>query len=319
MRILFISSGYTGIYKFFEQWIMKELQKKTNVKQFDPLTGIGKLKTMVNQFKPDIVIVLLGFKVPLKIIQWVKTQKIKTAVWLTEDPYYMDKTEVLIPNYDYIFTIDTAAKDFYIKKGHQQTFHLPLGTSTEIFKPIQAGPAFISDICLLGYPYPDRVKLIQVLLEKTPYKIKVIGKWRNKLIRLQNHPRLRIHDIWVEPSIAAQYYNGAKIVLNTHRPYNLHQNKNRIGIKGNSINNRTFDVAACGAFQLIEYKEDLPIHFIEDKEIVSFKTEDELLQKIIFYINHEEKRKEISELANKRVLKEHTFEKRMEDMLSKLQ
>ena len=319
MKILFISSGYSGIYKFFEQWIMRELQKKYNVKLFDPLIGLAKLKTIVNQFKPDVVIVLLGFKVPSYLIQWLKTQELKTAVWLTEDPYYMDRTKELAPLYDYIFTIDTAAMDAYIQHGHQRTFHLPLGTSTEVFKPIQVGSHFKSDICLLGYPYPDRVKLIHILLQKTPYKIKLIGKWRNKLIRLQNHPRLKIHDIWVEPSIAAQYYNGAKIVLNTHRPFNLSQNKNRIGIKGTSINNRTFDVAACGSFQLIEHKEDLSTHFIEGQEIVSFKTEEELLQKINHYIKFEEKRNEIADLAAKRVLKEHTFEKRLEDMLSKLQ
>ncbi|PAE26333.1 MULTISPECIES: glycosyltransferase [Bacillaceae] len=319
MRILFISSGYTGIYNFFEEWIMRELKKKNKVKLLDPLTGTRNLITMVNQFKPEIAIALVGFNVPSHLIQWLKTQKIKTAVWLTEDPYYMDKSEVLVPDYDYIFTIDTAAMDFYIQKGHQHTFHLPLGTSTEIFKPVQVEPAYKSDICLLGFPYPERVKLIQVLLQKTPYKIKVIGEWRHTLVRLKNHPRLEVHDSWVKPSIAAKYYNGAKIVLNTHRPYNLTQNKNRIGIKGNSINNRTFDVAACGGFQLIEYKEDLPIHFIEGKEIVSFKTEEELLQKINYYIKHEKQRKEIAKLASKRVLKEHTFEKRLEDMLSKLQ
>ncbi len=319
MKILFISSGYSGIYKFFEQWIMNELQRKYNVKLFDPLSGLGKLKNIVNQFNPEIAIILLGFKVPSKLIHWIKEKDIKTAVWLTEDPYYMDRTEVLAPLYDYIFTIDTAAMDFYIKKGYQQTFHLPLGTSTEIFKSIQVGPTFKSDICLLGYPYPDRVKLIQLLLQKTPYKIKVIGKWRNKLIKLQNHPRLKIHDFWVEPPIAAQYYNGAQIVLNTHRPYNLSQNKNRIGINGKSINNRTFDVAACGAFQLIEYKEDLPIHFIEDQEVVSFKNDHDLLLKINYYIKYKEERQKIADLAAKRVIEEHTFDKRIEKMLSTIQ
>ena len=84
----------------------------------------------------------------------------------------------------------------------------------------------------------------------------------------------------MEPSIVADFYNGANIVLNTHRPFNLKQNQNRLGIEGKTINNRTFDVAACGSFQLIEFKEDLPNHFIEDEEMVSFRSDQELLKKI---------------------------------------
>lgn len=319
MNILFVASGYTGIYKFFEEWIMHELKKKQNVKIVDPLIGFPRLQTLAKEFKPKAALVFLGFKCPPKFIEWLKTNGVKTAVWFTEDPYYMDRTELLAPYYDYIFTIDSAANDFYKEKGHTQTFHLPLAASPAIFKPYNVGPKYKSEICLLGYPYPDRIKYVQLLLQKTPFTIKVIGNWRNKLFRFRNNPRLNVHDNWVNPSLAAQFYNGANIVLNTHRPYNLIQNKNRIGLHGTSINNRTFDVAACSAFQLIEFKEDLPEHFVEDKEMVSFKNEDELILKINYYMKFKEERQEIAANAAKRVLEEHTFEKRIEKMLSILQ
>ncbi|GLB62019.1 CgeB family protein [Cytobacillus sp. NCCP-133] len=319
MNILFVTSGYTGIYKFFEDWIVQELNKKHNVKLFNPLSGLARVQSLTNNFKAEAALVLLGFKTSPKIVEWLKTKGVKTAVWFTEDPYYMDRTEVLVPLYDYLFTIDSAAKNYYIGKGHKQTFHLPLAAAPSIFKPIEVPPKFKSDICLLGYPYPDRIKYVQLLLHNTPYHIKVIGNWRNKLFRFRNNPRLTIHDDWVPPSSAAQYYNGAKIVLNTHRPHNLMQNKNRIGLHGTSINNRTFDVAACGVFQLIEYKEDLPIHFVEDHEIVSFNNEDELIFKINYYMKFKDERKKIAANAAKRVLKDHTFEKRIEKMLSIIQ
>jgi spore maturation protein CgeB len=104
-------------------------------------------------------------------------------------------------------------------------------------------------------------------------------------------------------------------VLNTHRPFNLKHNQNRLGIVGKSINNRTFDVAACGSFQLIQFKEDLPNHFIENEEIVSFNNNQELAQKIDYYLKSEEERRWIADNARKRVLKDHTFEQRLENML----
>lgn len=319
MNIIFITSGYTGIYKFFEEWILKELNKNHNVKLLNPFSSLASLKALTKNFKPEAALILLGFKVPPVIVEWLKNNGVKTAVWFTEDPYFMDRTELLAPLYDYLFTIDSAAKDFYIGKGHIQTFHLPLATSPAIFKPLDVPVKFKSDICLLGYPYPDRIKYVQLLLQNTPYKIKVIGNWRNKLFRFRNNPRLTVHDNWVNPPIAAQYYNGANIVLNTHRPHNLMQNKNRIGLHGTSINNRTFDVAACGAFQLIEYKEDLPEHFVQDQEMVSFTNDDELMLKINYYMKFKEERQEIAANAAKRVLEDHTFEKRIDKMLSIIQ
>lgn len=319
MKILFIASGYKGIYKFFEECMMNELGKQHIVKLVDPQIGYASLQAFSNKFKPEAAIALLGFKVPPKFIEWLKTRDVKTAVWFTEDPYYMDRTQVLFPFYENIFTIDIAARDFYIDKGHMKTFHLPLATSPAVFKPIPVSAAYKSDICLLGYPYPDRIRYIQLILQKTAFKVTVIGNWRNTLYRIRNNPRLTIHDKWVDPTIAAHYYNGAKIVLNTHRPHNLIQNKNRIGIEGKSINNRTFDVAACGIFQLIEHKEDLPVHFTEDHEIVSFSNDHELIAKMNDYMHFNDERQKIAGNAAKRVLEEHTFDKRIEKMLSIIQ
>ncbi|KAF0822378.1 glycosyltransferase [Cytobacillus firmus] len=318
MNILFVTSGYTGIYCYFENWVIRIFEKKHKVKIFKPHYSLFHLQSIVKSCKPDVVISLLGLKFSTKKLEWLRKQGIKTAVWFTEDPYFMDYTELLSNFYDYIFTIDSAALEFYKKKGHDRTFHLPLAAEPSVFSNRLVVNEYISDICLLGFPYPDRIKYIELLLEHTPYKIKVVGKWNHllSLSKFRNHINLSIKEGWVEPSIAANFYNGAKIVLNTHRPFNLKQNKNSIGIVGKSINNRTFDVAASGAFQLIQFKEDLPAHFIEEDEIIAFKNESELIKKVEYYMQLEEDRQRIANNARIRVLEEHTFEHRIKRMMS---
>jgi spore maturation protein CgeB len=142
-----------------------------------------------------------------------------------------------------------------------------------------------------------------------------VGRWKQSLYRFQNNPNLKFLEGWVKPSIVSNYYNGAKIVLNTHRPFNLKNNQNRLGIVGKSINNRTFDVAACASFQLIEFKDDLKDHFIENEEIVAFNQFDDLVEKVGYYIESENERKQIARKAKERVLKEHTFQHRIEKMI----
>ena len=316
MRILFISSGNKGIYEWFESCIKEELSNIHEVEFFLIGKGMIELRSIAEIINPDIVLTLVGFHLPIDVVQWFKNKGIITVVWLTEDPYYIDLTSELVDHYDYVFTIDIAALEFYKNKGHQKSFHLPLATTPYLFKPKQIDDMYQSDICLVGYPYPDRVRYIQLLQHYTPYQIKVVGPWGHLLRKITRSKNVMIYSDWVDPSVVANYYNGAKIVLNTHRPVNQQHNLNSLNVIGKSINNRTFDVAACAAFQLIDFKNDLPFHFIEDEEIVSFKSEEDLLEKTYKFIQGDEARKKIANKGRERVLKEHTFQHRLEKMLS---
>jgi spore maturation protein CgeB len=315
LKILLITSSYKGIYDHFEAWIVSELNKNHEVRFFHFKDGLSYLQSLTREFNPEVALTLVGFKLPIQMVHWLKKQQVKTAVWFTEDPYFMDRTQVLSQYFDFVFTIDSAALEYYKNNGHLNAYQLPLATESQVFKPKPVEVKYKSDICLVGFPYPDRIQFIQFLLQNTVYKIKVVGKWSNALFRFRSNPKLMIHEGWVKPSVVANFYNGAKVVLNTHRPFNLKQNQNKLGIIGKSINNRTFDVAACGSFQLIQFKEDLPNHFIEDEEIVSFKNNLELRQKIDYYLKSEEERQWIAENARNRVLKDHTFKQRLEKML----
>lgn len=319
MKILFIDSGYSGIYDHFEKWILKELSKEHEVIFFQIKSGLRSLQAITGTFMPDLALTLVGFKIPVHFHQWFKIKKIKSAVWFTEDPYYMDLSASLSHYYDYVFTIDSAAMEYYRENGHKHTYQLPLATEPSIFQPMEVDHRYKSDICIVGFPYPERLQYIQLLLQKTPYKITLVGKWKNLLYPYLTNPNLAIHEGWVEPSVASKYYNGAKIVLNSHRPYNLQQNQNRVGIAGKTINNRTFDVAACETFQLIDYKEDLPKFFVENEEIAVYRDRDDLLDKINYFMKNEEERNKIAANARKKVLNEHTFKHRLDELLKIVQ
>ncbi|PKG22760.1 CgeB family protein [Niallia nealsonii] len=317
MKILFISSGYKEIYEWFESCIQKELKIiGQDVEFFSIEKGMPDFQSLIAKFNPDMAFTLVGFYLPADMLQYLKQRGIKTAVWLTEDPYYMDLTSSLAEDFDYVFTIDAAALEYYQKKGHQQAYHLPLATDSHLFAPKQVDKKYQSDICLVGYPYPDRIRCIQLLLHYTPFHIQVVGPWKHLLRKFRRYQNISINYNWMDPSIVANYYNGAKIVLNTHRPANERHNENKLGVVGKSINNRTFDVASCAAFQLIEYKEGLSTNFLEEKEIVSFKSEKELIEKANYYIQADEKRREIAKKGRERVEKEHTFFHRVDEMIS---
>ncbi|MFC0470068.1 glycosyltransferase [Halalkalibacter kiskunsagensis] len=317
MNILYIPSGYGQIYQSFDQSILKAFKELGHQVKCVPSSGEEALKNAVKFFQPDIALTLTGFKMAQTVLDWLKNQGIKLAVWMTEDPYYIDRTINLIPHYDYVFTIDTAALEVYKETGHKQVHFLPLGTDPDIYFPTSPIKDFESDICLVGYPYPNRTKMIQFLTENTNFSILVVGsQWTKKLTNLKQSSRLCVHSSWVPPTIAKNYYNSAIINLNTHRPYNLKQNKNKKNVINQCINNRTFDIASCGGFQLIEYKAGLPKHFINEEEIVSFNSNVDLLEKVTYYMSHYKERHKIAESAREKTINNHTFEHRMQEMLN---
>ena len=83
-----------------------------------------------------------------------------------------------------------------------------------------------------------------------------------------------------------------------------------------SMSARMYTAVGCGAFYLCRYVPGIEDVLEPDKEIVTFKTDDEMIEKIRYYLPREKERKEISERGRKRVLREHTYEARMLQMCS---
>ncbi|MEK3716735.1 CgeB family protein [Paenibacillus sp. FSL R7-0333] len=323
MNILFITSGFRAVYYFFEQSIVDAFRKAGHrCESFTLKSGLDALKLKQQSLQPDLILVLAGLKITTPVLEFIQQTKGKSAIWLTEDPYYMDWTVSLIPYFDYIFTIDQAALEQYRQLGHPHVNHLPLGTDPCLFHPSEVSEEYESDICLVGVPYSNRIELIEFLLQRTDYRIQIVGRgwgrYYNEWVK-QPGQTIELVNAWVKPETAVNYYNGAKIVLNIHRPSAEKYNRNRAGIIATSINNRTFDAASCEAFQLTDYRSGLRHQFEEGNQVVSYQDKHDLLQKIHYYMAHDDERKRIAEAARQQVLAAHTFEHRVHDLLMNVQ
>jgi len=80
------------------------------------------------------------------------------------------------------------------------------------------------------------------------------------------------------------------------------------------LNLRAFELASCGVFQLLQRVPSVGEFFEEDKEIVCFDTQEDMLNKIRFYLTHEADRQRIAHAARERVLRDHTWTHRVQHM-----
>ena len=82
---------------------------------------------------------------------------------------------------------------------------------------------------------------------------------------------------------------------------------------------RVFDVMSVGGFMLSNWQEEISELFVEDKEIVTYKTPEELIDKANYYLRHENERMRIGVNGYRKVKEQHTYEQRLERMISIVQ
>ncbi|MGQ9756316.1 MAG: CgeB family protein, partial [Desulfotomaculales bacterium] len=82
-----------------------------------------------------------------------------------------------------------------------------------------------------------------------------------------------------------------------------------------AVNQRVFDVLAAGGFVLTNYQRDLEKFFEVGREIVCYRTPNELLKLVRHFLSHPEERKEVANAGRARVLRDHTYKERAEELL----
>ena len=83
----------------------------------------------------------------------------------------------------------------------------------------------------------------------------------------------------------------------------------------NGIPLRAMDIMGAGGFLLTNYQNDFNYHFVDGEDFVSFSSPEDMLDKIEYYLTHEEKRQAIAENGWKKVCEEHTYDIRIAEMI----
>ena len=102
-------------------------------------------------------------------------------------------------------------------------------------------------------------------------------------------------------------------------PYVFKLSKINLNITLRSIQNaiplRCYDILGAGGFLLSNYQVDLARHFIPGEDYVFYENRKDILDKIEYYLSHEDERKAIAKNGHDKVKKEHTFDVRVKQII----
>jgi len=82
-----------------------------------------------------------------------------------------------------------------------------------------------------------------------------------------------------------------------------------------SMSARMYTAAGCGAFYMCQHVAGIEDVLTPGREIVTFRSDDEMIDMIRYYLSRDEERRSISEAGKLRVLTDHTYEVRAKQMI----
>lgn len=253
---------------------------------------------------PDLLMSVHGGNAPVDIIQQYARSGVTTAVYLLDEPYEVDRSTEWAKYYDWVFTVDSSTVDIHAQ--YANAVHMPCGYDDTVFRP--DGPSVKSDILMLGSPFPARENIMGKTIQKLGKHFTWVGPGWDQLCALGTH-----FNHFVTPEDCAKLYRGAGITLNIHRDssWSHFGDLNKHELVASHLNPRFWEAAACGGFPLSSYRSDQDIYA---KKGASFKTEDDLVSKLEYYLNNTKARKLQAKLLIKAVRK-HSYLERAKTVL----
>lgn len=316
IHVMYVASGKGYPYSPLDDAVLFALQKLTlQVTITDVRQNLVELAAVQ---QPDLVLVLDGMDLPLDQVGSLRTMGIKTAIWLTDDPYYTDFTMKIVSHYDFVFTLERNCVDFYRGMGCAEVHYLPFAAHREHYRPTTTRSTVEREVSFIGSAYWNRVDFFrEIFPDLMNYNTVINGIWWDRLPEAALYgDRVEIGK-WMSPQETATTYSGSKIVINLHRSHiDEAVNNNTLLIPAASPNPRTFEIAATGTLQICDARDDLSSFYKPDEEIVIFTSPQDMMDKIRYYLTHEEERRAIALRAFERTLKDHTYIKRLDQLLT---
>jgi spore maturation protein CgeB len=263
-------------------------------------------RSLINQaadFRPDLMLIP-GEHPPPTVIQELKQQVRTTVVqWFPDALSNFGRQYILAADYDAYFFKDEYIVQFMREKLGKRAYFLPQACNPlwhhRVDLTEEDRQRYACDVTIAGNMYWYRALMLEVLLA---YDIKIWGAYVPRWLESPTTRFCRHH--YVAEEEKAKAFNAAKIVLNT-----MHYAE----ILG--CNLRLFEVAGCGVFQIVDWRPNIAKFLEPETEVVTFRTREELREKVAYYLCHDGERKAIADRAYTRAQREHTYEHRLKKLL----
>lgn len=212
----------------------------------------------------------------------------RLALLYTESPYDDKPQTNLAAVANVVFTNERASVEA-LKRYNRNVHYLAHAYDPEKHRPDQVTDAPVHDVVFVGTLFEERI----ATLEAVDWNGIDLGLYGQQHILRRNSPlRSHVRDGIIPNEQAAALYRRAKIGLNLYRT-SIHYERHAEHVTGaESLNPRALELAACGAFTISDYRDEVAETF--GRAVPTFSRPQELGQLIRYYLAHENERQDLA-------------------------
>ncbi len=278
--------------------------------------ALRRVEAAVAAFRPDLILVAKGTELDGEALSRLKAVSGALLFNIYPDspfvyPGYPDLNgesfSSALRQYDCLFTFARFLVPVFALCGAPEVRYLPFAHDPSLHHPSSLDAATItsygSPVAYLGTWGPSHERWLDTLL---PFGLKIWGlHWDH----LPSSSPLR--DCWQRPDGArrglgpdmAKVCGASAIVFNLVRAEH-----------GCAHSMKTFEIPACQGLMITNRTDEQLEYFLEDRCAVYFSTNEELRDKVAFYLKNESAREKIAQEGHRRAL-DHTYLHRVDDVL----
>ena len=284
------------------------------------------------------------------VIDQIRSKGVPTCNFSCNNAHQFYLVDEISPHFDYNLHTEKDSRDKFLAVGANPVWW-PMASNPKYFHPIDV-PLSI-EASFVGVNYALRARHIGYLLENgvdvhaygPSWQHGATSRWRSWAKRAKY---LALSSFSLDPS--AQMRASANLADHDYRRYlserfpdNVHppvSDEELITLYSRSqvslgflevyqqhdagqavvrhLHLREFEAPMCGALYCTGYSDELAEFFEPDREVITYRNQFELLDKVKYYLSHPQQAAQIRQAGHRRALKDHTYARRYQQLFEML-
>lgn len=251
--------------------------------------SVGALEMALRQ-QADVVLIISAMLFHPDVVRMMKRAGLRVVALFTESPYDLEEETRMAQWIDGGWTNERTSLPAF-RSVNPRIGYLPHAWHPQKHfvsaRSLADVPAH--DVVFVGSGFPDRITFFNAI-DWSGIDLGLYGHWKG--LGLKKQARACVRDTHVDNAYAAALYRRAKVGLNLYRQFMGRGRTARRVVGAESLSPRAYELAACGAFHLSEYRAEVPEVFGD--RVPTFITPSEAAALIRDWIGREADRQQIA-------------------------
>ncbi len=259
----------------------------------------------VKESKPKYLFSIKGENIESETVEEIKKMGVTTINFYNDLMNQWGTIARIAPAYDYFFNqCHVVLRRLWNELGLKNCFYLAHSTEPWPKEKLVKDKKYPISFIGTHSPklYPNREKYLMAVAD-LGLNIWGTDGWLKTPMKQLFHGRS-------EGDQRFEIYGNSKVVIDVNWDF----------LPAEGLSNRPFEVTGCGTMFMTDYtRADIKRAYKEDEEVVLFKDEKELREKLVYYLEHDAEREKIAQAGYNRTVTEHTYLNRMKQIFDTIQ